>query len=48
MGTDLVVKRAYRSNSHVVLRAEAAGYAEIIDLDIEVLGVVIRIEKLPE
>jgi len=45
---DLLVKRAYREDNHIRLHAEASGYRDIVDHNAQVLGVVIRIEKIAD
>ena len=42
---DLVVKRAYRRDERVILRAHAPGHPDIVAGDIQVLGPVIQIQR---
>lgn len=48
VGDRLMVKRAYREDPHIRLVADADGYEDIVDGNIEVYGPVIKIEKTPE
>jgi len=47
VGGELVIKRAYKENGHIRLKADAPSYPDIVEGDLQILGVVVKIEKTP-
>jgi phage repressor protein C with HTH and peptisase S24 domain len=46
VGDELLAKRWYKEGDQVRLKADAPGYADVVDGDVEVIGVVIASQRL--